>query len=94
VRHPRCRYLRRGTAIRRSLYLSLRASDHHAITDFLVHQGEERHLPRIVDLIKKGMFCFTVGRADSKVRRSHNSIRPNKSLPHQFFIAMKELVAG
>lgn len=25
-------------------------------------------MPRIVDLIKKGMFCFTVGRADSKVR--------------------------
>jgi hypothetical protein len=25
-------------------------------------------LPRIVDLIKKGMFCFTVGRADAKVR--------------------------
>ncbi|ELR21100.1 3beta hydroxysteroid dehydrogenase/isomerase family protein, partial [Acanthamoeba castellanii str. Neff] len=30
-------------------------------------EGEERHLPRIVDLIKKGMFCFTVGRADAKV---------------------------
>jgi len=30
-------------------------------------EGEERHLPRIVGLIKKGLFCFTIGTPDSKV---------------------------
>ncbi|KAL6063854.1 short-chain dehydrogenase/reductase family 42E member 1 [Balamuthia mandrillaris] len=30
-------------------------------------EGEERHLPRIVEMMDKGLFCFTIGRADSKV---------------------------
>jgi nucleoside-diphosphate-sugar epimerase len=30
-------------------------------------EGEQRHLPRIVSLIRKGMFCFTIGAAESLV---------------------------
>lgn len=30
-------------------------------------EGEQRHLPRIVGLMRKGMFCFTIGQSDSLV---------------------------